>query len=156
MRKKKAIYNVLTNLLLQIIYILYGFIVPKIIISKFGSNINGLVTSITQFLAYISLLESGFGPVVKAALYKPLAKKDSKTVNGILKTADKFFKTISMIFIAYIMVLCIFYPLMLLFYLMLLYFDKQLILQNHVCISSQIDLEAIQNQSHHNYYILQL
>lgn len=111
MRKKKAIYNVLTNLLLQIIYILYGFIVPKIIISKFGSNINGLVTSITQFLAYISLLESGFGPVVKAALYKPLAKKDNKTVNGILKTADKFFKTISMIFIAYIMVLCIFYPL---------------------------------------------
>lgn len=111
MRKKRAIYNITTNLILQIIYILYGFIVPKIIIDKFGSNVNGLVTSITQFLAYISLLESGFGPVVKAALYQPLSNKDNKTINGILKTADKFFKTISMIFIGYIIILCIFYPL---------------------------------------------
>ena len=70
MRSKKAIYNIVTNLVLQIVTIIYGFIVPKIIISNFGSNTNGLISSITQFLSYIALLESGFGPVVKSILYK--------------------------------------------------------------------------------------
>lgn len=110
MRSKKAIYNVLTNLLLQLITIVYGFIVPKIIISNFGSNVNGLISSITQFLAYISLLESGFGPVVKSILYKPIANKDKNTIAKILKSSEKFFRTISYIFIGYIILLSLVYP----------------------------------------------
>lgn len=112
MRSKKAVYNVGTNLLLQIIIVLYGFIVPKIIINSFGSNVNGLISSITQFLAYIALLESGFGPVVKSALYKPIANNDNKTIANILKTTEKFFRTIAYIFIIYIILLCFLYPLL--------------------------------------------
>lgn len=112
MRTKNALYNILTNLVLQIVTILYGFIVPKIIISNFGSNTNGLISSITQFLAYISLLESGFGPVVKSILYKPISSKDNKTIASILKSAERFFRTIACIFLIYIVLLCIFYPLL--------------------------------------------
>lgn len=112
MRSKKAIYNIISSLVLQVIIVLYGFIVPKIIINKFGSDVNGLISSITQFLAYISLLESGFGPVVKATLYKPIANKDKKTIASILKTSEKFFKTIAYIFLVYIVFLSIFYPLL--------------------------------------------
>lgn len=111
MRSKKVIYNIGTNLLLQVIVIIYGFIVPKIIISHFGSNVNGLIFSITQFLAYITLLESGFGPVIKSALYKPIAFENEKEINNILNTSEKFFKKIAYIFIIYIMILCIIYPL---------------------------------------------
>lgn len=110
MRSKKAIYNILANLLLQLIMIVYGFVVPKIIISKFGSETNGLISSITQFLAYITLLESGFGPVVKSILYKPIAKKDNNTIASILKTSEKFFRNISYIFVVYIVILCFIYP----------------------------------------------
>lgn len=112
MRSKKAIYNILTNLILQFIVLLYGFIVPKIIISNFGSDVNGLVTSITQFLAYITLLESGFGPVVKSILYKPISEKNNDEIANILKTSEKFFRKIALIFIIYIAVLSIFYPLL--------------------------------------------
>lgn len=112
MRSKKAIFNISTNLLLQAIIILYGFIVPKIIISSYGSNVNGLISSITQFLAYITLLESGFGPVVKSALYKPIASKDKKTILDILKTSERFFRTIAYIFLLYILLLCFLYPLL--------------------------------------------
>ena len=111
MRSKKAIYNILTNLLLQIVIVIYGFIVPKIIIDNFGSDVNGLVSSITQFLAYITLLESGFGPVVKSALYKPIANKSKDTIENILRTSEKFFRTIAYVFLIYILFLCIFYPL---------------------------------------------
>lgn len=112
MRSRKAFLNIFSNLLLQIIIVLYGFIVPKIIISSFGSDLNGLISSITQFLAYITLIESGFGPVVKAALYKPIARKDNKSLANILNTSEKFFRTISYIFLFYIIILCIFYPLL--------------------------------------------
>lgn len=110
MRSKKALYNIVSNLLLQIIIVIYGFIVPKIIISNFGSSVNGLIASITQFLSYIVLLESGFGPVVKAILYKPIAQKDNKTIARILKSSEKFFRVIAYIFLAYIAILCVLYP----------------------------------------------
>ena len=112
MRSKKALYNIGTNLILQIIVIVYGFIVPKIIINSFGSSVNGLISSITQFLAYITLLESGFGPVVKSALYKPIASKDNLTIGNILKTSERFFRKIAYIFLIYIILLCFLYPLL--------------------------------------------
>lgn len=111
MRSKKAIYNIITNIVLQLVTIIYGFVVPRIIISKFGSDVNGLVVSITQFLAYITLLESGFGPVVKAVLYRPIANKDKKTIVDILRASEKFFRKIALIFVLYIIILFFIYPL---------------------------------------------
>lgn len=109
MRSKKAIYNIATNLLLQFITIIYGFIVPKIIISNYGSNTNGLISSITQFLAYIVLLDSGLTAVIKSQLYKPISTKDTNKINSILKAADKFFKKISYIFVIYVIILAFTY-----------------------------------------------
>lgn len=110
MRSKRVIYNILSNLLLQLIVLVYGFVVPKLIISHFGSDINGLVSSITQFLAYISLLEAGIGPVVKAALYKPIASNEKKQIKNILKSTEKFFRTIALMFIVYLLILIFIYP----------------------------------------------
>ena len=111
MRSKTAIYNVTTNLILQAIVIIYGLIVPKLIISNYGSDVNGLISSISQFLGYITLLEAGFGPVVKSVLYKPIAKNNKKEIANILKTSERFFRKIAIIFVLYIIVLSLFYPL---------------------------------------------
>lgn len=111
MRSKRAIYNIITNLAMQVAAIVYGFVIPKIIIDYFGSDVNGLVSSITQFLAYITLLESGFGPVVKAAFYKPIANKDNNVIASIIKTSEKFFRRIALIFVLYIIILCVVFPL---------------------------------------------
>lgn len=110
MRSRKALKNIIASLLLQCVTIICGFIVPKLIISSFGSNINGLVTSITQFLAYITLLESGIGPVIKSKLYKPIAKKNKKEILNILYSGERFFRTLAKIFIIYIVILCFVYP----------------------------------------------
>ena len=76
MRKKKAIINIIFSLLLQLVTVISGFIVPRLFIGTFGSEVNGLVNSIASFVGYITLLQSGVGSVVKASLYKPLAHKD--------------------------------------------------------------------------------
>lgn len=110
MRKKKAIKSIISSLFLQIITVICGFIVPKLIISHYGSATNGLINSITQFLAYITLLQSGFGPVVKSILYKPLANKNNIELANILRASKKFFKNIGYIFIGYLIILCLIYP----------------------------------------------
>ena len=88
MRSKRAVYNIITSLLLQFVIIINGFVVPKIIISSYGSSVNGLIASIGQFLSYIALLDSGFTAVVKSELYKPIAEKNISKINNILKSAD--------------------------------------------------------------------
>jgi len=110
MRSKKAMFNILASLAMQIVALICGFVIPKLIIKNYGSGVNGLISSITQFLAYITLLEAGIGPVVKAALYKPIANKDKLTIQNILKAAEKFFRVIAIIFIIYIVILSLVYP----------------------------------------------
>lgn len=111
MRSKKALKNIVVSLLQNLTNVICGFIAPILIISKFGSSVNGLIQSITQFLAYITLLESGIGPVIKSKLYKPISKKDKREVENILYASQKFFRTIAKIFVVYIIILCIIYPL---------------------------------------------
>lgn len=110
MRRKKLIINTLTAILNQVITLFCGFILPRQILLAYGSEINGLVNSITQFLGIITFLDMGIGSVVQSSLYKPLAENDTQKINGIVGEAKKFFSTIAKILILYTIVLIIFYP----------------------------------------------
>ena len=110
MRKKNVIFNIISSILFQIISIICGFILPRLIIETYGSNVNGAIVSITNFLKYIILLEAGFGPVVKSLLYKPIADKDKNKIEEILKTSERFFRKIGFVFIIYILLLCVILP----------------------------------------------
>ena len=103
--------NVLASLVYQVLTIIYVLIVPQIVLRSFGSEVNGLVSSLNQFLNYISLLEGGLTGVILAALYKPLAVKDYKKISGILKAANAFFRKLAVIFGVYTIVLAVVYPL---------------------------------------------
>ena len=110
-RKKRLAMNSLSSFLHQIIVLLCGFIVPKLILSKFGSEVNGLVGSIAQFLSIIAFLELGVGAVVQSSLYKPIADNDNIAISRIMASANKFFEKIAIVLIVYVLFLIIFYPL---------------------------------------------
>ncbi|NJE41514.1 sugar isomerase, partial [Faecalicoccus pleomorphus] len=95
MRKKRLIYNTVSSLIFQVTTIVCGFILPRLILNAFGSNVNGLVNSITQFLGIISFLELGVGAVVQSALYKPLAENSQNDVSKIISSANKFFRRLA-------------------------------------------------------------
>ena len=107
MRSKKAIINIISLIAFQAVTLICGFIVPKLIITNYGSDVNGLISSIGKFLACVSLMEVGFGNVVKAILYKPIGKNDNKTIAKILKAADKFYKKIAIVFLIYVVILSV-------------------------------------------------
>lgn len=112
MRSRRAIIAAATSLLLEFANILSALIIPKLIIAQYGSEINGLVSSITQFLGYVSLLQAGVGAAFRASLYKPLADENSRKLSAIFKAGETFFKKISYVSLFYIVLLMILYPIL--------------------------------------------
>lgn len=109
--RKTVSINILFALVLQFTTLISGFIIPKIVLNYFGSEVNGLVSSINQFLSYITLLEGGLSGVIMAALYKPLQKGDAKQISGVINAAEQFFRRIALIYLVYVLVVSIIYPL---------------------------------------------
>lgn len=109
-RNKKLYLNMTTAFISQVVVLICGFILPRYILGVFGSEVNGLVTSITRFLSIISFLELGVGPVIQSNLYKPLAKNDQEQISRILVSTKKFYRKIAYIFLTYIFILFFAYP----------------------------------------------
>lgn len=110
MQNKILFYNSISPLIYQVTTITCGFILPRLILGYYGTEVNGLVNSITQFLAIISFLELGVGAVVQSSLYKPLADKDNITVSKVITSADKFFRRLGYILAIYVVVMLFYYP----------------------------------------------
>lgn len=111
MKKNKiTLINMITSMILQIAAILSGFILPRIILSCFGSETNGLISSITQLLSYITLVEGGISGVITASMYQPINNNDVKKISSIMKTASNFYKKIGLIFMVYTLLVAFIYP----------------------------------------------
>ncbi len=110
-RSKKAMLNLVSQWVMQAVAAVCGFIVPKVMLEAFGSEVNGMVSSISHFLGIISLMESGFGSVAKTAFYKPLAQHDRIGISGVYNATESFFRKVALIFLAYCIILSIAFPL---------------------------------------------
>lgn len=104
------INNSVTMALQKAVMMLAAFIIPRIIITTYGSDINGLVVSVTQFVAYFVLVEAGISGASIYALYKPLADKKRPAINGILAASKRFYIISGYIFLSLVALLAIVYP----------------------------------------------
>ena len=110
MRSKRLRYNTISSFFFQVTTIICGFVLPRLILKAYGSDVNGLVDSITQFLGVISFLELGVGAVVQSALYKPLADGDNETISKVIISAGKFFNRLAQALLVYVIILVLVYP----------------------------------------------
>ena len=113
-RKKKLFLNTVSFLFHNIVGVICGFILPRYMIISYGSEVNGLVSSISQFMGFINIAECGIGAVIQSALYKPLAEKDDIEISKIIISAENFFKKFFIILFIYSCVLMFVYPTMML------------------------------------------
>lgn len=111
-RTDKLKINAMTSLLSRIAIMVSGLILPRLILTYYGSETNGLVSSINQFLSIITFLDLGVGSVVQSALYRPLAQKDSNQISSVLSAARNYFKKIAYFLVVYVVGLMIFYPIL--------------------------------------------
>ena len=104
-RSGKTAFNAIFAIIDEIIALISGLILPVLILRYFGSQYNGITTSITQFLQCIALLKAGIGGVTRFALYKPLAENNFEEISIIATQTEKFMKRVAIIFL---IVTCIF------------------------------------------------
>ena len=109
-RRKKFIYNSFSSLIKQLIGLLSTLILPRMMLVAYGSEVNGLVSSIGQFLALISLFDAGMGVVIEASLYKPLALKDNLEINRVLSSGKRFYNKVVLLLLFYVVAISLFYP----------------------------------------------
>lgn len=110
MRLKRLLYSSASAIFFQILTFIYGLVVPRLILSVYGSDVNGLINSIAQYLRFVAFLQLGMGAVVQTALYKPLSDGDNIRVSQIMTSSKKFFQKIGFIFVLYVIGLCFIYP----------------------------------------------
>ena len=107
---KSAKLNLISMLVCQAVGILSGFILPRLILVTFGSEVNGLTSSLAQFLSYISLFEGGVSTVFTTCLYAPLEQKDEHRISSIVKTSTNFFNKLGLMFLFYTCGVAVIYP----------------------------------------------
>lgn len=110
MQNRLLFFNTVSGLVFQITTVLCGFIIPKLILLHFGSDINGLINSVVQFLGVIGFFELGIGAVIQTSLYKPLADKDIVGISKVISSANQFFKKLGYALLIYVGVVVFVYP----------------------------------------------
>lgn len=110
MRKKRLLLNTTTSWIYEVLAIISSLILPRLFLSNYGSEMNGLMQSITQFLSIISFLQFGIGAVIQASLYKPLVDKNNEEISKVIASGEKFFKKIGFVLLVYASGLMLFYP----------------------------------------------
>ena len=111
-RSGKALVSTLSELLFELVAVICGFILPRLILSHFGSAYNGITLSISQFIGTIALLKAGIGSVTRAALYKPLARNNPEEISEVVNATKKFMRKIAMFFSVAVMIFAAVYPLL--------------------------------------------
>lgn len=67
-----------SSLLYNLSVILFGLLLPRLYLTSFGSELNGLDSTIKQIFSCLTLLEAGVGLASQQAYYLPVAVGDRK------------------------------------------------------------------------------
>ena len=109
-RGEKALLNSLVNFVSQVVTMICGFILPRLILRTFGSGYNGITSSVSQFLSVIALLRAGVGGATRASLYKSLAAHDTIRISATVRATEIFMRKIALIFLGIVAVFSVVYP----------------------------------------------
>lgn len=109
-RNKALALNSTVSLLQQVVTLICGLIVPRLILSTFGSAANGTVTSISQFISITSLIQGGVTSATRVAFYGPVATGNMKKVSVVYKTSQSFYTKFALALVGYVLGLAIIFP----------------------------------------------
>lgn len=110
MNFKKGIKNISYSIIGQIVSLVLGIFIPRLVIVSYGSDINGLLSSIGQVMTYLALLEAGIGAATCQALYKPISKNDKEHINSILSATHIYYTRIGFVYLSLVIILAFVFP----------------------------------------------
>lgn len=108
--KNRLLSNMVSYAVLQIVNMLVGLFLPRLYLSVYGSEINGIISTVNSFTTYFAYLEAGLGLTLIHSLFKPLADEDVETTNGILSFSKRQYQKISYIYFVLVVALSLVFP----------------------------------------------
>jgi len=108
---KKIKYNLLVGVIGQFVALIFGVVVPKLVLTNYGSEVNGLLSSVTNIYAYIAIVEAGVAAASCQALYKFCAEKSKEGINRVLSATNRYYYRTGLIYMGLIVLFSAGYPL---------------------------------------------
>lgn len=109
-RTQKAALNTALSAVAEIVSLVCGLILPRLILLNYGSAYNGITSSAKQFLSAVSILTVGVAGTTRVALYKSLAANDIEKTSGIIWATEKYMRKVGFALLGLMVALTIFYP----------------------------------------------
>lgn len=95
---KKKFINLAASIFSNLVLIVFGLLLPKILISEMGSEINGYLSTANTIFGYVALVEAGLGAACLNSLYKPLSEKNGECVANIVKSSRKQYCVVALLY----------------------------------------------------------
>ena len=110
MKKRQVFLNLIVSTATEIVTLVLGLVLPRLILVSWGSEYNGLISSVTNILRYMTLLEAGFRTSAIQALYKTIGEEDLEKTSIVVKTSQQYYQKISLLYLAIVCLIAVFYP----------------------------------------------
>ena len=101
--------NLISSLIYQVVLISLSFLLPRLYLENFGSEVNGVLSTIKQIFVYMFLLEAGVGLATTQALYKKIGEKNYKSASEVLSATNIYYKRTGIIYLAIVLVIAVVY-----------------------------------------------
>lgn len=111
MKYKNGVLSVAFGIMQQLLTLIFGLIVPRLFIRTFGSEMNGLLSSLGNIYSYLALVEAGVGTVAIQALYGPLGRDDKCGINEIMAATAQFYSRAGWVYLLGVIAISVVYPL---------------------------------------------
>lgn len=113
LREVRAIKNIVTNMLLQLVLMMSGLMIPQLILRYYGSTVNGMLSSVSQFISYAALAAMGIEDAAAVELYKPITERNRGNICAVLTETNKMYTRSGKIYFLAMVMLAFIYPLFL-------------------------------------------
>ena len=110
-KRRRIVRNIFSQFIYNGVVIVFGLILPRLYLVSFGSDVNGLVSTVKDIFAYLALLEAGIGLNAQYALYKPIACGEKHSINAILAATRHYYLRTGTLYAAITLALAVIYPL---------------------------------------------
>ena len=110
MSSKRIVKNVIYGFVGQVFILFLGIIIPRVLIVSYGSDTNGLLSTITQIFTYMALLEAGIASAAKNALYDPVSRNNKQEISRVISIARNYYHRVTLVYGIAVLLMAIVLP----------------------------------------------
>ena len=108
--KSKTFYNSIVGFCCQFIILVLGFIVPRVILTHYGSDINGFTNTMSQIFSYLALLEAGITKSTAMQLYKHLKDNNNEGISYTMSVSRRYYRRIALVYMSFVVLISVLAP----------------------------------------------